>query len=382
MLAVLPPVAMELEVKGRIVATLQLAFPSLDHGGHVSSPSTSDLVQLVSLFLSQLEAAGPLATNILQPSLKETRVGDYSNHVLQETGAGLCPTHVLGETGAGPYYTHILGETGTEPCPTHTETGAGPCHTHVLKSSLKEILLVALTNLQTDQEAAVSCSSALWSLLTRMAAPMTSLSAALCRFSSTLMLLLSVFLKVLGCNNAPLVHMFQEVWQTLLRKELVHIVSKHVDPWSRCLATMGVCLVASEVGAMLAEFTEGERKGVWLQALLDSLDSQFPSLLYQSYHKWECLEVSGAGELVEMDGGGLIFKVCNHHYGVMHELLHATFQSVQLLVDALTIVATVARGCGHQQLMTTTFECALRLINQSWQHIQQVCSYIPPSRYC
>jgi hypothetical protein len=46
-----------------------------------------------------------------------------------------------------------------------------------------------------------------------------------------------------------------------------------------------------------------------------------------------------------------------------------SFQSVKLLVDALTTMATIANGCGHPKLMDKTYECGLRLVNRSWQHI-------------
>ena len=41
-------------------------------------------------------------------------------------------------------------------------------------------------------------------------------------------------------------------------------------------------------------------------------------------------------------------------------------------MDALATIATVARGCGHKELTGSVLECALRLVNGSWQHIQKV----------
>ena len=38
----------------------------------------------------------------------------------------------------------------------------------------------------------------------------------------------------------------------------------------------------------------------------------------------------------------------------------------------LSLVAGVAKGCGHQQLMKSVIECGVRLVNRSWQHLQQV----------
>lgn len=46
-------------------------------------------------------------------------------------------------------------------------------------------------------------------------------------------------------------------------------------------------------------------------------------------------------------------------------------------MDALHILATIAKGCGHQQLQRTISESALRVVNQSWKHIQQVKDVLP-----
>ena len=53
-----------------------------------------------------------------------------------------------------------------------------------------------------------------------------------------------------------------------------------------------------------------------------------------------------------------------------------SIQSVHYLMDALAILATVAKGCNHQQLMKTSSECTLRLVNRSWQHLQKVLSKV------
>ena len=64
--------------------------------------------------------------------------------------------------------------------------------------------------------------------------------------------------------------------------------------------------------------------------------------------------------------------MCIDNYGLHY------FQSVQVLVDTLATMATIARGCGHQHIMDNTIECAMRLMNQSWQHILKVCCSLPP----
>jgi hypothetical protein len=105
--------------------------------------------------------------------------------------------------------------------------------------------------------------------------------------------------------------MFQDVWKTLIHKELGHLVNGDMEPWSCCLATMGLCLVISEVGSILTELTPADVKGEWLQQgnrFLSDLNSQFPFLLYQRYQEWECLEVGGV-KGVPTDDGGLIFMV-------------------------------------------------------------------------
>lgn len=82
-----------------------------------------------------------------------------------------------------------------------------------------------------------------------------------------------------------------------------------------------------EVGAVLADFptnAECGGDGAWLHGggalqILDRLDKEFPSLLYQKYQKWECQEVGGASEECQEVGGadqvlgtsdrGLVLKV-------------------------------------------------------------------------
>ena len=262
------------EVKGCIITTLELSIPPLgkDHS------STS---QLVHLFLSQLE-----------PVTSEERPCSETTDVTEKAG----------------------------PCSTHVTERVGSCHqSRILQDSLKEMLQVALTNFQADQKAAVSAVynslPTPWSSLARIDDPLSPLPAALCRFSSTLTMLLSVLLKVSGSSTAPLVHTFQQVWRSHLQKELLHIgCNGDMDGWSCCLATMGACLVVTEVGAVLADLTVGEVNGAWLQgggfAQFAGLDNQLPSLLRKECQKWECLEELGGNEGLAATGGdGLILKV-------------------------------------------------------------------------
>lgn len=286
------------EVKGWIITTLQLSVPPL--GEH--HPPASQLVQLVFLFLSQLEPATHVREEVWPCSTH-----NMTEHVMEE--AGPCSTHVM-ETSYTPVKKKE-GSCSTEERPCCQETG----YSHILQDSLKEMIQVALTNFQTDQKrsepAVVYSLSIPWSSLTRLYDAPSSLLAALHHFSSTLTMLLSVLLKVPGSNSALLIHTFQEVWRSHIQKELLDVGSD-MGVWSHCLATMGVCLVVSEVGAVLAKLTVGEVNGVWLQAgQFAGLDNQFPTLLYHEYKKWECLEeASGNGELVATDGNsGLILKV-------------------------------------------------------------------------
>lgn len=55
--------------------------------------------------------------------------------------------------------------------------------------------------------------------------------------------------------------------------------------------------MVGEVGAVLEDFpTNAEYRRGGVSEILDRLDHEFPSLLYQKYQMWECQEVGGASE--------------------------------------------------------------------------------------
>ena len=48
-------------------------------------------------------------------------------------------------------------------------------------------------------------------------------------------------------------------------------------------------------------------------------------------------------------------------------------------MDALSTVMTIARGCGQEEMMESVYECALRLLNKNWQHLQEVVQQTCPT---
>ena len=211
------------------------------------------------------------------------------------------------------------------------EEGASP--THVLQTSLKAILQVASDNLQTDLRnsvLSVSCDSpspwscdsqscdspSPWCVFADICAPTSHTKLlGLCRFSVTVTRLLSTLWHlphgphIAMWNMDSVISIFWDMWYTRLVGILLQVVpTLSLDSdleWSCCLATMGVCLVVSEVGVVLADFPTNVECGVggaFLQ-ILNKLDNEFPSLLYQKYQVWECQEVGGASEECQEVGG-------------------------------------------------------------------------------
>lgn len=167
-------------------------------------------------------------------------------------------------------------------------------------------------------------SSAVWDSLAHMChtpSPLKSLFA-LRHLSSTLSLLLSTHLQVclVFCldDSSFLLDTFQQVWANHVTKLTKLLPRLEMDPdahWSRCLATVAVCLVAADVSRE-ASFgvsgREGLRVGLHrdeISQLLDHLDNVFPSSLYHKYREWESQEVGGASKLVQTAAGGLLLKV-------------------------------------------------------------------------
>ena len=203
------------------------------------------------------------------------------------------------------------------------ETAAANC-SRILTESLQEILHFAIGNLQSglsQQKNDVIKTTILyqdpspWHVLGRITTPIhLHPLAVLQRFSSTVCLLLSSLMEVatpLHCETTVLESFLQaSIWKQLVAH--LQTVSLSYNPeWSRFLATVGVCLVASEVGAVLAKFSFGALS--WCKAsikeILESLEDEFPARIYKIYQKWETQEVGGAYKLMQTHGGGLVLKV-------------------------------------------------------------------------
>ena len=195
---------------------------------------------------------------------------------------------------------------------------------HILTESLQQMLHFAIGNLQSglSQEKNDVIKATIlyrnpspWHVLGRITTPthyhpLTVLQ----RFSSTVCLLLSSLMEVatpLHCETNVLDSFLQaSIWKQLV-VHLQTVPLSYNPEWSRFLATMGVCLVASEVGAVLAKFSFGALS--WCKAsikeILESLEEQFPARIYKIYQKWENQEVGGAYKLMQTHGGGLVLKV-------------------------------------------------------------------------
>lgn len=197
----------------------------------------------------------------------------------------------------------------------------------ILHATLKESLQTVLTSLGVDLLRAgldpthPLSDSTPWSTLSRLVP--SGVVVVLGRCCRCLSVLLTTHLAVVTtpscqCDLTALLHTFHDAWDDDILPELTRIVSGlELDPdpcWSGCLATVCVCVMASEVWGVLERCGVGG-EGEWLQAgqllqLLNNLDQKFPSAMYCKYQEWEEQEVGVASVPVVLPGGGVILKVC------------------------------------------------------------------------
>ena len=197
--------------------------------------------------------------------------------------------------------------------------------TQILCAAIKETVQKAFHHLQADLRLkgvsntvrfVSSNESSCWFLYGRISSTPSSshFLFVLQRFSQTLSVLLSAPLRV-AAHPDSILSTIQELWKGLEQDFIQLVLGFQLDPdseWSHCLATLGACLVVSEVNGVLGECSSGKQAnldGGGVSKVLDNLNQQFPAALYRKYQKWEQQEVGGASELVSTLQEGLILKV-------------------------------------------------------------------------
>lgn len=203
------------------------------------------------------------------------------------------------------------------------------CSTHILENSLKDLLKQAITNLQASFQKLRSIHEhstgpSPWVAMSRLVSTSHHITPILHQFSSGLCDLISTLLQVAvtpssHCDLTALLNTFQTSWNEHILRILSQTVSVlKLDPdlqWSHCLATVCVCLVASELCHVLRSKCGAEKCANFLYLgqlpkILNMLDDIFPAALYSKYREWEEQEMGGACEPVRLaEGGGVVFRV-------------------------------------------------------------------------
>lgn len=213
----------------------------------------------------------------------------------------------------------------------------------------------------------------------------------LSRHSSVIIHVLNSLADSLSFDQTHLLTSLAEgVWgvelTSLVRGPLKEVMG--VSEWHTCLARAAVGLVVTDVMGAVISGCGNERRDVsagdcvskWrmvegVSPLLDALEQVFPASLYRHYCQRETEEKVGT---VGGEEAGHALKVSKILSLCSQQLSDAQSQSVCFLVDSVSLMEVVARGCGHMQLLRTSSEYALRLVTQSTTHLHQVSDCTGP----
>ena len=217
--------------------------------------------------------------------------------------------------------------------------------------------------------------------------PLPFFLPALCTLShhiSQILHILNELVDTLALDHAFLLASLAErVWGVGLTS-LLHGPLYELMALSEChtfLARMALCLVVADVMDVVISVCAYRRKGVstcscvekwrWKEVLvlLNDVERDFPAVLFQWYCHHEEEEKMGREGDETTDH---MLKVSKVYFCVLWADSTSSNQSVHFIVDSISVLEMVAKGCGHMQLQRTNSEYALRLVSQSITHLHQV----------